>query len=67
VITDEETSATTTVTYAQVEKIKLRPFVTSALKRDVSTGRIFKDAAIGLGLALTGVMVICIVSKRCAD
>ena len=67
VITDETTNTATTVNYAQVEKIKLRPFVTSALRRDVSTGRVFKNAAIGMGLVLAGVFVICLVSKRCQE
>jgi hypothetical protein len=67
VITDEKTSTTTTVTYVQVEKIKVMPFVKSAIQKDVSSGRIFKNAAIGLGLALTGVMVVCLISKRCVE
>lgn len=67
VITDEKTNTATTVNYAQVEKIKLRPFVTSAMRRDFSSGRVFKNAAIGLGLVLTGVLVVCLISKRCEE
>ena len=67
VITDEKTSTTTTVAYVQVEKVKIMPFVKSAIQKDVSSGRIFKNAAIGLGLALTGVMVVCLISKRCVE
>ena len=67
VITDEKTGSVTSVTYAQVDKIKLLPFVKTAFQRDVSTGRIFKNAAIGFGLLLTGVMVVCLISKRCTE
>ena len=67
VVTDDKTGSITSVTYAQVDKIKLVPFVKTALQRDVSTGRIFKNAAIGFGLLLTGVMVVCLISKRCTE
>lgn len=67
VLTDEKTNVATTVDYAQVEKIKLNPFVTSAMRHDFSSGRVFKNAAIGFGLVLTGVLVVCLISKRCED
>ena len=67
VITDEKTATTTTVSYTQVEKVKIMPFVKSAIAQDIHTGRVFKNGAIALGLALTGVMVFCLVSRRCAE
>src|SRR5882762_7108083 len=67
VVTDEKTGSVTSVTYAQVDKIKLLPFVKTAFQRDVSTGRIFKNAAIAFGLLIAGVVVVCVVSKRCTE
>ncbi|HXM35021.1 MAG TPA: hypothetical protein VN920_07535 [Pyrinomonadaceae bacterium] len=64
---DEKTSAATSVSYTQVAKVKVMPYVKSAIARDFSTGRIFKTAALGLGLAFSGVIAICLISKRCTE
>lgn len=67
VVTDEKTGNVTTVTYAEVDKIKSEPWLKPPIERGASPARIFKNAVIGLGLVLTGVMVFCVVSKRCQE
>ena len=67
VVIDEETGNVTTVKYAEVDKIKSAPPVKPPIERGSSPHRIFKNAIIGLGLVLTGVMVVCVVSKRCQE
>ena len=67
VVTEEKTGNVTTVMYAEIDKINSEPRIKPPIERGSSPGRILKNAVIGLGLVLTGVMVVCVVSKRCQE
>ena len=66
-LVDAHTGTSRTLSYAQVEKVKLMPALESLLKHEMTPARIFKRVAIGFGLFLTAVMVVCLASQRCQE
>ena len=66
VLTDEQTGATTTLMYSQVEKVKYMPFLKTVTKKSLTTKNVAKSLAIGVGGALLFVVGVCVLSKRCS-
>ena len=68
VVTDPKTGTTTRLEYGQVEKARLALFTKNDFEhRTTSPGRVFRNVAIGFGLTVAAVGLICFASKRCME
>ena len=68
VVTNPQTGATTKLEYSQVEKARLWSFAKNDFERNSpSPARIFRNVAVGFGLAVFAVGVICMASRRCEN
>jgi hypothetical protein len=65
VLTDEKTGATTSVMFAEVEKVKLRPRLRTALKENFTVERMAKGFLLGAAGVLILAVAICAVSSEC--
>ena len=64
-VTDQKSGATTTVSYAQVEKLGPRPSVKDGLI-DISTNKVVRNVSVGFSLALLAVLMVCL-TGRCQE
>jgi hypothetical protein len=68
VVTDPKTGATNKLEYGQVEKARLSLFTKNEFEhRTTSPGRVFRNVAIGFGLTVGAIALICVTSKRCME
>jgi hypothetical protein len=67
ILTDEQTGASTPVMYAQVEKVKWMPMLSSVAKKNFTVKQMAKHLLIGIAGALALTMVVCVVSQECQN
>jgi hypothetical protein len=68
VVTDPRTGAKSRFEYGQVEKVRVWLLEHDGLKRNFkSSGRIIRNAAIGFGIFVVALGVICMASRRCEN
>jgi len=68
VVTNPQTGATTKLEYSQVEKARVSAFAKNDFERNSpSPARIFRNVAVGFGLTVLAVGVICMASRRCEN
>ncbi|HEX8130638.1 MAG TPA: hypothetical protein VF527_16175 [Pyrinomonadaceae bacterium] len=64
-LTDEKTGATTDIMFAQVEKVKLRPRLRTALKENFTVKKMAKGFILGAAGFLMFVVAVCALSSEC--
>jgi hypothetical protein len=64
-LTDEKTGATAEVMFAQVEKVKLRPRLRTALKENFTVKKMAKGFILGTAGFLIFVVAVCALSSEC--
>lgn len=68
VVTDARSGARSKLEYGQVEKVHVWLLEHDGLKRNFkSTGRVVRNAAIGFGIFVVALGVICMASRRCEN
>jgi hypothetical protein len=67
VITDEKSAALTTVTYAQVEKLKFIPTMKTIFERETKPKRFARNMAFSFLVGVPLVVLLCLAVRKCQE